>query len=412
MVNKNYSTCTIITIGDELLIGQTIDTNSAWIAKQLNPIGIRIHQRIAVGDVAEDILEAFATARKHSEILLITGGLGPTRDDITKNLLCNYFHTELVVHEPTLNQIKTYFEKRNRPMLQVNLDQALVPANCIPLFNAVGTAPGLLFEDGTTTLVAMPGVPFEMQYLVEEHVIPFLKQKYHTPNYVHRTLVTSGEGESFIANKLTDFEDALPPSIKLAYLPKLGVVKLRLTGLDIDESILDEHFEELKRRLKSITVTDTDQEIEVVIAQLLRTHQKQLALAESCTGGYIASLFTAISGASHFFKGSLVTYSNESKVNLLGIQSIVDMQATAVSEQIAKDMATAVRSKLHSDIGLGIVGYLEKNDHDNSVCIAVDTGDQCVSKVIRVPYDRQKNTVLATNTALNFLLQCIRTSVG
>lgn len=400
--------CTLITIGDELLIGQTIDTNSAWIAQQLNPLGFVVKKRIAVGDNRQDILDSIYLAKKESDVILITGGLGPTNDDITKKLLAELFNTRLVIHQPTLDFVTDLFTKRHRPLLQTNLDQALVPECAEVLANAVGTAPGLLFREGEKILVAMPGVPFEMQYILSTHVLPLLRTQYKTPNFLHRTLVTSGEGESFIAHRLTDFESRLPEKIKLAYLPKLGIVKLRLTGADIEEQELDGFFDELKRHLQPITVTDQDMELEQVIASLLKERKETLALAESCTGGALAALFTAIKGASTFFKGSAVTYMNEAKVALLDISQIPDMNETAVSEELAREMAQKVRLKLNATYGLGVVGYLEKNDHQNIVWVAVSDELRTESISFNVFYDRQKNTVLTSNTALNFLLKFIR----
>lgn len=400
--------CTILTIGDELLIGQTIDTNSAWMAQQLNPLGFVVKKRIAVCDNREDILDSIHLALKESDVLLITGGLGPTNDDITRTLLAEYFDSPLVIHQPTLDFVRSYFEKRKRPILQINLDQALVPSKALVLENAVGTAPGMLFRKEGKVIVAMPGVPFEMQYIMSNHVLPFLQKEYQTPNFLHRTLVTSGEGESFIANRLKDFESSLPANIKLAYLPKLGIVKLRLTGTDVEEQILNSFFDTLKRQLQPITVIDQDLELEQVIASILKEKNQTLALAESCTGGFLASLFTSIKGASLFFKGSAVTYMNDVKTSLLGITTIHDMNQVAVSEELAREMAQNIRVKTTADYGLGIVGYLEKNDHDNEVWVAVSDEHRCESKMFRVPYDRQKNTVLASNTALNFLLHFIR----
>lgn len=397
--------CTILTIGDELLIGQTIDTNSAWMAQQLNPLGIQIKRRVAVGDVRIDMLEAMQEELQRTDILLITGGLGPTNDDITKGVLCEFFNTKLITDAATDSWVREIFEKRNRPILQVNLDQALVPEKALVLPNKVGTAPGLLFTQEQKTIVAMPGVPFEMQYLMTEHVIPYLKEKYQTPNFLHRTVVTSGEGESFIATRLIEFEAALPDNIKLAYLPKLGVVKLRLTGREVSETSLNALFADLIRRLGPIVVSTQDEDLEYTISRILHEQGKTLALAESCTGGAIASLFTAIKGASTIFKGSAVTYRNEVKKTLLDVTSIDDMNQTAVSENLAKEMAEQVRLKMKADYGLGIVGYLEKHDHDNSVWVAVSTAQQTVTKHFYTYYDRSKNIIFASTMALNFLLK-------
>ncbi|MBL7773432.1 MAG: CinA family nicotinamide mononucleotide deamidase-related protein [Chitinophagaceae bacterium] len=397
--------CTILTIGDELLIGQTIDTNSAWMAQQLNPLGIQIKRRVAVGDVRIDMLEAMQEELQRTDILLITGGLGPTNDDITKGVLCEFFNTKLITDAATDSWVREIFEKRNRPILQINLDQALVPEKALVLPNKVGTAPGLLFTQEQKTIVAMPGVPFEMQYLMTEHVIPYLKEKYQTPNFLHRTVVTSGEGESFIATRLIEFEAALPDNIKLAYLPKLGVVKLRLTGREVSETSLNALFVDLIRRLGPIVVSTQDEDLEYTISRILHEQGKTLALAESCTGGAIASLFTAIKGASTIFKGSAVTYRNEVKKTLLDVTSIDDMNQTTVSENLAKEMAEQVRLKMKADYGLGIVGYLEKHDHDNSVWVAVSTAEKTVTKHFYTYYDRSKNIIFASTMALNFLLK-------
>lgn len=400
--------CTILTIGDELLIGQTIDTNSAWMALQLNPLGIQIRKRVAVGDVREDMLQTIHEELQRTDILLITGGLGPTNDDITKGVLCAYFKTTLVVHPETEDRVRDIFVKRNRPILQVNLDQALVPKKATVLANNVGTAPGLLFEEGTKTVVAMPGVPFEMQYLMTEHVLPFLQKKYKTPSFLHRTVVTSGEGESFIANRLVEFEASLPERIKLAYLPKLGVVKLRLTGTDVEDVLIDTCFQELVRRLGPIVVSTRDEDLEQTISTLLHERKQTLALAESCTGGHLASLFTSIKGASDIFKGSAVTYRNETKVALLDVTTIEDMAQTAVSEKLAMEMAEQIRLKTGADYGLGIVGYLEKKDHDNSVWVAVSKNGHIERKHFYTFYDRSKNITFACTTALTFLLKQIQ----
>lgn len=395
--------CSIITIGDELLIGQTIDTNSAWIAQQLNPIGVQVKRRVAVGDNKEDIIHALNEEQKHAKIILITGGLGPTNDDLTKPILCDYFGSTLVMNEAVLKHVTSFFERRKRPMLAINNNQALVPNNCEVLFNEVGTAPGLLFEKDDTLIIALPGVPFEMQYLVSTHVLSKISKKYRRPNFIHRTLITAGEGESFVANRLIDFERTLPENIKLAYLPKLGMLKLRLTGTEISETDIEQHFSELKNILANIFVADQDIELEEQIGILLKEKNKTLCVAESCTGGYIAAKITSIKGSSHYFKGGIVPYSIESKKNLLDVNAHTIETTTVVSEATALEMAQNCLQKFNADYALSITGYLEKNDHDNQIWIAFANKKFSTAKMITVPYDREKNTVLAVNSALNLL---------
>ena len=395
--------CSIITIGDELLIGQTIETNSAWIAQQLNPIGIPVKRRIAVGDQKNDIIQAIESERKDSNIIIITGGLGPTSDDITKPVLCEYFNTTLVENQEVLNHISTYFAKRNRPMLDSNLRQAMLPANCEILFNAVGTAPGMLFKDQEQVFISLPGVPFEMQYIITTHIIPYLVTHFKTPNFLHKTLVTSGEGESFIAERLKAFEKNLPENIKLAYLPKLNIVKLRLTAVDIEDHVLETHFETLKTLLQHITVTDKDMELEQVIGQLLNKMGKTMSIAESCTGGSIASRITSVKGASTYFKGGMVPYTIESKENVLQVDSAIIETHGVVSEQTVISMASKCVEKFNADYAVSVSGYLEKNDHDNVVWIGLSNGTHHIAKKMIAPYDREKNTILVTNAALNLL---------
>jgi nicotinamide-nucleotide amidase len=375
--------CSIITIGDELLIGQTIDTNSAWIAQQLNPIGIPVKRRIAVGDNKQEIIDALERERKDSDIIIITGGLGPTSDDITKPVLCEYFNSGLVENEVVLKHITSYFDRRNRPMLQSNLLQAMVPEVCDVLFNEEGTAPGMLFKDKGQVIISLPGVPNEMQYIISTHVLTYLKANFKTPNFNHRTLVT--------------------PEIKLAYLPKINIVKLRLTATDIDDSTLETQFSRLKKILQNISIIDADLELEFVLGQILATNQKTISVAESCTGGSIASRITSIKGASAYFKGGIVPYSIESKQNVLDVQENTIHQFGVVSGETVIEMAQKCREKFKSDFAVSVSGYLEKKDHDNAVWIALSSANTCLTKKIIAPYDREKNTILVANAALNLL---------
>ncbi len=395
--------CVIITIGDELLIGQTIDTNSAWIAQQLNPIGIMIKRRIAVGDDKNEIIDALNEAKNLADIVIITGGLGPTADDITKPLLCDYFGGQLIENKDVLEHVISIFTKRNRPMLDSNLRQAMVPDVCEVLFNEVGTAPGMLFREGKKVFVSLPGVPFEMQHIVSNRLIEILKKEFKTPNIIHLSLVTSGEGESFVAERLNDFEKSLPSQIKLAYLPKLSIVKLRLTGIDVSSSFIDTYFNEMKSILANIVVGEGDIELEQMLGQILNEKKRTISIAESCTGGNIAARITSVKGSSEYFKGGMVPYSIESKINVLNVDANIIENTTVVSDETVKDMALRCRLLFKSDYALSISGYLEKNDHDNEVWIGLSSATKLYSKRIIAPYDREKNTVLATNTALNLL---------
>lgn len=393
----------IITIGDELLIGQTIDTNSAWIAQQLNPLGILVKRRIAVGDQKEDILDALNEAKKMSDIIIITGGLGPTSDDITKPLLCEYFGGKLVLNEQVLEHVQSIFAKRNRPMLQSNTNQALVPDLCEVLFNEVGTAPGMLFKQDGKLFISLPGVPFEMQHIMTNHVIDHIREEFQGPTITHRSIVTSGEGESFVAERLKTFEEKLPQTIKLAYLPKLNMVKLRLTGIDALEDDLNARFEELKKILSDIVVGEGDIEIEDMIHQILTQTNKTISIAESCTGGHIAARITSMKGSSNYFKGGIVPYAVESKINVLEVDADIINRTTVVSEETALAMAMQCRKKFNTDYTIATTGYLEKGDHNNEVWIGISSEKHSFAKKIITPYDREKNTILATNTALNLL---------
>jgi nicotinamide-nucleotide amidase len=307
---------TIITIGDELLIGQTIDTNSAWMAQELNKIGVWVHRRVAIGDVWKDIWQSLDEESKLSEIILITGGLGPTADDITKPLLCQYFGGKLVVNEEALQNVKTIFEKLNRPLIERNLKQAEVPDVCTVLQNRRGTAPGMWFEKDGKIFVSMPGVPHEMKGMMLNDVLPALQQRFQLSPIVHRTLLTAGVGESFLAERIKDFESSLPSNIKLAYLPNYGMVKLRLSATGNDAKTIAELealFDMLKQQVADVMVIDEDITLQEAVGRLLKSKNKTMATAESCTGGYISHLITSIRGSSNYFKGSVVSYDNEVK---------------------------------------------------------------------------------------------------
>lgn len=409
-------TTSIITIGDELLIGQTIDTNSAWIAQQLNAMGIWVHRRVAIGDVKEDILEALAREAAVSDIVLITGGLGPTADDITKPTLCEYFNTRLVQNEAALENVLHIFESRGLALLQRNLDQSLVPESATVIDNKRGTAPGMWFEKDGKIYVSMPGVPHEMQGIMENYVLPQLGKHFDTPAVIHQTLITSGMGESFVAERLTAFEVKLPAHVKLAYLPSYSLLKLRLTAFGKDKlsvaaevSIL---FHELKDLVADIVVTDRDMTMGEVLGQLLKERGKTVATAESCTGGLIASWITAIPGSSAYFKGSVVAYAYETKEQVLGVKPETLQTQGAVSEAVVKEMVAGALSLLDTDYAIAVSGIMGPDGGTpekpvGTVWVAVGNKDTINTVKFQLRYDRERNTQMTAVYAMNELRKLI-----
>lgn len=401
----------IITIGDELLIGQTIDTNSAWMAMELNKIGIRIFRRVAVGDVWEEIWNALDAESKSVEVVLITGGLGPTSDDITKPLLCAYFNGKMTTDALALENVKHIFEKLlNRPMLERNLRQADVPDSCKVIQNKRGTAPGMIFEKNGAIFISMPGVPHEMKGMMELDVLPLLQKTYSLAPVIHRTLLTSGIGESYLAELLIEFENELPNEIKMAYLPSYGMVKVRLTtmGGEKNEEIVHEQFEKLKKIVLPYLVTDEDKSIPEVLAQLFWERKQTLAVAESCTGGYISHLITMIPGSSSFFMGGVVSYANEMKMDALSVPSETITSFGAVSLQTVEKMAEGVRKLGKTDFGLatsGIMGPGGATDQKpvGFVCVAVSSEAGTFSRTFQFRFDRHRNIELSALNALEFL---------
>jgi nicotinamide-nucleotide amidase len=402
----------IITIGDELLIGQTIDTNSAFIGTELNKIGIWVKRRIAVGDVADDILQALTDQSKSSQVIILTGGLGPTADDITKPALCAYFGSHLVLNEDVLQNVKNIFTRLNRPLIERNIRQAEVPDNCTVLNNTRGTAPGMWFEKNGVVYISLPGVPHEMRALMKESVIPRLQDQFELPTILHRTLLIAGKGESEAAELLQDFEAALPPHIKLAYLPSYGMIRLRLTGKSADResltSELDRKFSQLKALVKEFLVADKDISIEQAVSQLLKERGNTLSTAESCTGGYIAHLITSHSGSSQFFIGTVVSYANEVKRNVLGVQESTLKEFGAVSEQTVTEMAKGALDVLRSDYAIATSGIMgpeggTPNKPVGTVWIAVAGPKGVKAKKHFFRFDRSMNIELAAAAALNML---------
>jgi len=350
----------IITIGDELLIGQTIDTNSAWMGSELSKLGFDIHRKISIHDNRNDILEALEEAGGKAELVLVTGGLGPTSDDITKQTICEFFNNKLVLNTEVLKMIEERLNRRGIPMNENNRKQALVPDSCKVLFNAMGTAPGMLFEKDKTIFVFMPGVPYEMKYIMTEHLIPLLKNRFSLQAIIHRNIMTYGVSEARLAELLTGFEASLPGDIRLAYLPSAGINKLRLSATGTDRSLLYEKVEEQVKKLyliiPELIFSEDEKTFEVVIGELLKERNQTLCTAESCTGGKIAQMITSVPGSSAYYKGSVIAYDNAVKKELLKIRYEMLEKNGAVSENVVKSMAKGVRKLLKTDYSVATSG--------------------------------------------------------
>ena len=404
---------TIITIGDELLIGQVIDTNSAFIAQALLKIGIPVNSRIAVGDKKADIINALDTASQKSKVIILTGGLGPTADDITKPLLNEYFGGKMIVHQPSLDHITYIFETiHKRPMIDRNTKQAEVPDVCEVLFNEKGTAPGMLFKKEGVYYFSLPGVPHEMRWLIENQVIPVIQKSFTTPFIAHKTLLTAGIGESFLAEHIAHFEKGLPSNIKLAYLPNIGMVRLRLTGSGQDEIALakevNAQFEALKEAVKEYLVIDADETMEMVVANLLKQRKQTVSTAESCTGGYIGHLLSKNAGSSQFYTGGIISYDNRIKTEFLDVPTNILQTVGAVSKEAVEQMALAVREKMNTDYAISVSGIMGPSGETaekplGMVWVGVASKEKVVSKVFYLRFDRLRNIEVTANQAINLL---------
>lgn len=408
---------TIITIGDELLIGQVIDTNSAWMAQELNKIGVPVIRRVAVGDQWDEIWTALDEESKKANIILITGGLGPTADDITKPLLCAYFNGKMIIDQPTLDHVTYLFETvLKRPMIERNRKQAEVPDNCQVLKNDKGTAPGMLFQKDGKIFISLPGVPHEMKGLMLQEVIPYINAHFKTLYIEHKTMLTFGIGESFLAEKIASTEALLPNHIKLAYLPNFGLVRLRLTAsgtnkIEIQEEI-NHHFEALKKAVGHFLIADSDIPMEKIVGNLLIERNATLSTVESCTGGYIAHLITSIPGSSSFYKGTIVSYANEIKENILKVSTEILMHDGAVSEATVIQMAKQGKELLNTDYCISVSGIMGPDGGSEekpvgTVWMAVAYRNEVKTQRIQLRYDREKNISLTAMNALNFLRMLI-----
>lgn len=404
----------IVTVGDEILIGQIIDTNSAFIAKSLDAIGVEVTEMLSISDNKEHILFTLKKLQNQVNFVIMTGGLGPTKDDITKKTFCDYFDDTLVENKQVLAHVTELIEGfYKRTITQINKDQALVPSQCSVLHNKVGTAPGMWMQKETTVFVSLPGVPFEMKYLVENQLVPKIVAEFERPYIIHKTIVTHGQGESMVAERLETFENTLPDFIKLAYLPSVGKLRLRLSGRSSDKITLEGSMESLAKKLVTeladIAVGfEEDAPLEVVLGRILSKQQKTIATAESCTGGALASLLTANAGASHFFKGSIVAYSAEIKTKVLGVSEAIINQNGVISAEVATAMALGVKNLLATDYAIAITGNagpgVEKNSPEvGTVFIALATPTQVIVEGFNFGQPREKVIDRAVYKALEIL---------
>lgn len=404
----------IIIIGDEILYGQTLDTNSHWISGELDRIGIRVIRKTTVGDQEERILEAFEDAERRAQLILITGGLGPTNDDLTKPCLAKYFHADLLMNAEALEDVTAFLKSKGREMTELNRNQALFPVGAKIIRNRNGTAPGIWMEKNGKVFISMPGVPHEMREMMAGQVIPELKRRFHVAEIYHKIVNTVGIGESWLADKIRSWENNLPPYIRLAYLPSPGFVKLRLTAVGDDIQILEG---EVKRQLNTLkTIIDKyiygydNIKLEETVGQMLAEKGKTLAIAESCSGGYVSHLITTIPGSSLYFKGGIISYDNAVKISMLGVSEETLRRYGAVSEQTVREMAEGVREKLQTDYGISVSGIAgpdggTEDKPVGTVWIAVTDGYETIANRLQLGKDRLINIRLSAINALNLLRQ-------
>ncbi len=409
-----YLKAAIVTIGDEILIGQIVDTNSGFIAKALDKIGVQTHEMLSISDDKQHILSTFSKLQNKVDLVLITGGLGPTKDDITKKTFCEYFDDTLIENREVLAHVTHLIENFfKRPINQMNRDQALVPSKCQVLFNKVGTAPGMWMQKENTIYVSLPGVPYEMKYLVEEVIVPKLVTEYKRPYILHKTILTYGQGESLVAERIEAWENNLPSFIKLAYLPAPGRVRLRLTARGENAQILEDEIacqvQALSQIIGDIIVGyDENETLEVVVGKLLNKTNKTLALAESCTGGKISELVTSVAGSSSYFKGSVVSYATETKIKILGVLPEIIETHSVVSAAVAEQMALGAQKLFQTDYAIATTGNAgptagETNEKVGTVYIAIATPNGCISEKFELGEPREKVINRASNKGLEML---------
>lgn len=412
----------ILTIGDEILIGQITNTNSVWIAQQLNLAGIKIVHMASVSDDRAAILRAFDDAASRADFVFITGGLGPTKDDITKKTFADYFGVPLEINEDVLSDVDTFFTKRGRPLTEINRNQALIPKGAMVIRNANGTAPGMWMKKNNTVFISMPGVPHEMKAMITNSVLPKIRQENKLPNIYHKTVLTQGIGESTLAELIEPWEDALAQkNIKLAYLPQSGIVRLRLSSfgenMETLKNNIEGEIENLSTYIKKYiygyeSYGEEPPSLEKIVSELLRERKQTLALAESCTGGYISSLFTALSGASEIFKGAVVPYSNKSKTDFLQVDEKLFETVGSVSKEVVEQMAQSIIKKFNSDYAIAISGIAGPNGGTaekpvGTVWIAVANKEKVLALKFLFGDNRGRNIVMTANAAINLLRKLI-----
>lgn len=405
---------TIVTIGDEILIGQIVDTNSSYIAKALDKIGIATHEMLSISDEKQHISDTFKLLQNKVNVVIVTGGLGPTKDDITKKTFCEYFEDSLVENESVLAHVKSIIEGiYKRPITQINREQALVPTKAKVLFNQAGTAPGMWMEKDNTVFISLPGVPYEMKYLIDNEVIPNLVQKFERPYIVHQTIMTYGRGESMIAEQIEEWEDNLPDFIKLAYLPSPGKVRLRLTARGTNEELLKN---EIKQQVEKLDVLihdiivgyNEDEPIEVVLGRILTEKKLTISTAESCTGGKIAATLSAVPGASNYFKGSVVSYATQTKIDILGIDECLIKKHGVVSAEVANAMVKSVQQLLNSDYAVATTGNAGPTKGDDeaelgTVFVAIATPNEVFVEEFNFGQPREKVIDRAVSKTLELI---------
>ncbi|PQJ77719.1 competence/damage-inducible protein A [Polaribacter porphyrae] len=407
----------IITIGDEILIGQIVDTNSQWIGTELNKIGVSVYQISSIQDDKQHILNALKEAESRADIVIVTGGLGPTKDDITKYTIAEYFNDSLTLNEEVVNHVKTLFAKYNIPFGELNRLQGMIPTKATVLKNKYGTAPGMWFYENETVFVSLPGVPNEMKGLMEFEVLPRIQKQFKLPFIIHKTIMTYGMGESSLAERIEDFENNLPEFIKLAYLPNYGKVRLRLSAKGDDkkrlEDRLQEKIEDLYQLIPDIiTGLDDGGKIEQTIGNLLKNNNKSICTAESLTGGKIASTLVSVPGSSSYYKGSFVTYAKETKINILNISKEIIDKHSVVSREVAIEMAKGAKQKLQTNYAIAVTGNAgpttDKTDKSVGVVfIAIVTDNEVVVEEFNFGKPRGRVIDKTVNKALEMMQKLI-----
>ncbi len=407
-----YMDATLITIGDEILIGQVVDTNSAWMGQELNLAGIKVSKIISISDTSEAIISTIKSALEQSDLILMTGGLGPTKDDITKKAIADYYGVGMEFHEPTYNRILKFFERLNRKPTSAHREQCDMPTNATLLHNKMGSAPGMWFEEEGKVLISMPGVPYEMKSIMADEVLPRLQKHFTTKPIAHRTVLTIGEGESRIADKIEAFESSLPDHIKLAYLPNLGMVRLRLSATGDDEAelnkTLDKKIEELNALIPELIFGYETDTIQQAVGRLFKEKGKTISTAESCTGGYIAHLLTSVPGASAYFMGSNVTYSYDLKEKILQVNKNTLDTLGAVSKETVIEMAKGSLELMQTDIAIAVSGIAGPGGGTpdkpvGTVWLAIGDKNNMKTVKLQLGKDRIKNIQYTAIVALNMM---------